>query len=502
MERYINLINRICFYGFLILIASCSKGFLDEDNKTSLSQENYFTSETQAQAAINGIYTKLQSLQFQTAYGEANWIALELPVGHASTLSQSRGTLITHTSSAIELTFQSMWSNFYNGIANANLSISKIPGIEMNEKNKSRLLGEAHFLRAFFYYYLVRLYGDIPLLTEVVTTASPDFYPERSSKEAVYDLIVSDLKTAETSSLPNTDATGRASLGAVKTLLASVYLTMAGQPLNKGAEYYQLAADKAEEVIDNNWYSLFTDYAFLHDRAHKNGQEFIFQVQYLGGIATNSITQLITPEKIGISKSLAEYGSLMPLTQFVESYELDDLRAQEQQFYFSSYDNGTTIREFNRYALYKYWLEEAAGLNGDLNDDANFTLLRLPELMLIYAEASNEVSGPTEKARTQLQIIRDRAMLTTPALSEFNKDSFREFVWRERYHELAFENKAYFDIQRTRKVYNLLLGNFVDAFSYVNESGVTFTEQYMLWPVPQKEIDSNPNLLPQNTGWN
>lgn len=482
------------------MLISCKK-FLSEDNKTSLTQENYFANSEQAQAAINGIYTRLQTLQTPTTYGEVNWVAIELPVGHATTLSQSTGTLIRHTSSPIELPFQSIWSGFYNGIANANLSLAKIPSIDMDETAKSRLMGEAYFLRAFFYFYLVRLYGDIPLITEVVTTASEDFYPERSTREEVYELIVADLKKAEASGLPNTDARGRISNGAAKTLLANVYLTMAGAPLNKGTAYYQLAADKAEEVIDQNWYSLFPEYSYLHDRTHKNGQEFILQVQYRAGTATNINTQLITPEKIGVSKLPSELGSLMPVTAFVQSYEPGDLRTEEKQFYFTNYNNGSVEREFNRYALYKYWLEEAAGPSGDLNDDGNFTIMRLPELMLIYAEAINEVDGPTTKARRQLEIIRNRAQLTTPPLGAFTKDTFREAVWRERYHELAFENKAYFDIMRTRKAFNCTTGGFEDALTYVNEVGVKFTDQYFLWPIPQRELDSNPKLLPQNPGW-
>ena len=118
--------------------------------------------------------------------------------------------------------------------------------------------------------------------------------------------------------------------------------------------------------------------------------------------------------------------------------------------------------------------------------------------MLIYAEATNEVSGPTAKAYDQVNQIRERAQLDP--LQNLTKDEFREAVWRERYHELCFENKAYFDIQRTHKVYNLKEGNFEDVFSYVNESGVKFTPQYMLWPIPQSEIDAN-NKLTQNEGW-
>lgn len=118
--------------------------------------------------------------------------------------------------------------------------------------------------------------------------------------------------------------------------------------------------------------------------------------------------------------------------------------------------------------------------------------------MLIYAEASNEINGPTQSAYDEINIIRSRANL--PSLSGLTKDEFREAIWRERYHELAFENKSFFDIQRTRKAYNLGTGHFEDALSYKNESGVTFNEQYLLWPIPQTEIDANRKLV-QNVGW-
>ena len=366
-------------------------------------------------------------------------------------------------------------------------------------------MGEVYFLRAFYYYHLVRLYGDIPLITDIMTTANPNFYPERTSVDKIYEQIVSDLKNAETSGLPNYDPNGKVCLGMVKSLMASVYLTMAGFPLNKGGEYYTLAANKAEEVIDGGWYSpLFSDYAYLHDRAHKLKNEFILQVQVLMGtndLGTNGIAQLIIPEKSGISKFADEYGSLTPIDAFVESYETGDKRAREKQYFFSSYiKNGIEIK-FGGYGLYKYWLEEAAGENGDQKSDENWTLLRLPEIMLIYAEATNEVNGPTDKALQQLITIRNRAELSTPALGTFTKETFREFIWKERYHELAYENKAYFDIQRTHKVYDLKAGKFVDAFTFVNESGITFKEQYLLWPIPSDEINANPKLKPQNPGW-
>ena len=504
----ILLYNMRPFILFILLLSfatGCGEDYLQEENRTSITQDNYFTSAAQAQSAVDGIYAQLRTFLDGYRYGEHPFVAIELLVGHATTLGQSdfNAELIAHTTGTNSPVFENVWVDLYNGVANANLAINRIPEVSMDEARKQALLGEAHFLRAFYYYYLVRLYGDIPLITEPISASSEELYPERDAQEAVYDLIVADLETAEASGLPEVDRTGRVALGAVKSLLASVYLTMAGAPLNRGTEYYQLAADKAEEVIDAGWYPLFEDYLYLHDRAHKNQGELIFQVQYQSGIFTNSLIEQITPEKIGVSPFGGELGSLMPRTEFVESYEDGDLRAQEREFYFTEYPkNGTgPIVEFGQYALYKFWLEEAAGPNGDVEGDENWTLLRMPEVMLIYAEASNEVNGPTQKAVDQLAAIRNRALLSTPLAGEFTQESFRQAVWRERYHELSYENKAYFDIQRTRKAYDLASDSFVDVIGYTNVSGTAFTEKYLLWSIPQSELDTNPKLLPNNPGW-
>lgn len=497
-----NLLKKSIYLLFIGgLMTSCEKSFLSEENKSALTQGEYFTNATQAQAAINGIYPMLQTLNQEIEYqGDAVWSLLEMSTGHVNKGgSLYKQATINHVNSANEPVYHILWTGFYNGISNANLSIKRIPGINMNESQKKSLLGEAHFLRAIYYFYLVRLYGDIPLMTEPVDFSSPDLYPKRAPKDKVYELIISDLKIAEQSGLPNIDTKGKASAGAAKSLLSSVYLTMAGYPLNKGQEYYQLAAEKAKEVIDAGYYTLFDSYAFLHDRAHKNQGELIFQVQYLAGVKTNRITEFVTPK--GISKLTSDLNTVSPIIEFYNSYEPNDKRTQEKQFYFTEdFAVGSTsnIIKFNP-ALYKFYLEEAAGKNGDSNSDENWTLLRLPEVLLNYAEASNEIGGPTNYAYEQVNKIRRRANLSE--LQGLSKDDFREAIWRERYHELAFENKSYFDIQRTRKAYNLKSGNFEDALTYINEAGVKFNEQYLFWPIPQKELDANPALKPQNTGW-
>ena len=489
----------------LLLSASSCKDFLVEDNRSNLLTNAYYANADQAQTGVNGLYNRLRIMQDSPGYGEAIWTGLELVAEHATTLGQSfnNNQLINQNIDPNNPYFSTFWNNAYNGIAAANLAIAGIPGISMDEARKKSLLGEAYFIRAFLYYHLVRLYGDVPLITKPVDATSPDLYPTRTVQADVYNLIISDLQAAESAGLPVIDRTGRVTTSAAKALLASVYLTTAGYPLQIKANY-QKAADKAAEVIDANNFPLFDNYLYLHDNAHKNQGELILQAQYAFGIATNSISPLVIPYFTGVSAYGDEFGGLIPTEEFYNSYEPGDLRAQEQQFYFSryqAYDKSAkqqkqAVIQFNRHALYKYFHLESALGNGVC--DENWTLLRMPEVMLIYAEAINEVGAPTAKAYAQINAIRARAKL--PALSGLSQADFRTAVWKERYHELAYENKAYFDIQRTRKTYNVAANTFVDVVGFKAEVGPAFQEKYLLWGIPSAEISNNKQLT-QNPGW-
>jgi hypothetical protein len=489
--------------ALLLTVASGCSDFLKQDIRSQLTPDTYFTNAGQAQAAINGLYDNLRIMSStDVGYGESLWVGLELFAQHATSLGQSQfnNQILNQTLDANNPYFSSMWNNAYNGIAAANLSLARIPGIDMPDDQKKALLGQAYFVRAFLYYHLVRLYGDVPLITTPVDGNSPDLYPTRTATADVYKLIVSDLQTAEQAGLPNVDRTGRISEGAVKSLLSSVYLTMAGYPLQQ-KENYQKAADKAAEVIDAGTYPLFSNYISLHNNADKNQGELILQAQYQFGIATNAISPLVVPYFAGISNYNDEFGALIPTNGFFNTYESGDLRAQERQFYFSSYPRfkapaGTV--NFNAHALYKYFHLESALSTVTPDCDENWTLLRMPEVMLIYAEAINEASAATPKAYAQINAIRSRAQL--PALSGLSQDDFRTAVWKERYHELAYENKAYFDIQRTRKAYDVVNNRFVDAVGFKNEVGNPLQSKYLLWGIPRAEINTN-NKLTQNPGY-
>lgn len=498
MNLYIRNHRLVCLLVLLILITGGCHKYLVEKDSSNFIKSSYFASPSQAQTFVNGIYNQLHMFQNGDAYGEAPFITLELYAGHATSLGQSvnNNNVIFERSDAVNPGYEDIWQNSYNGIANANLALANIPKVSMDSLTRKSLLGEVYFLRAFFYYNLVRLYGDVPLITNAVTVSSPDLYPVRTPYTQVYALIISDLQAAESAGLPETDQTGRVSLGAVRTLLASVYLTTAGYPQQVTANY-ALAAAEAQKVLPD--YTLFTQYLFLHDNPHKNLGELIFQDQYKVGFATNAIPNLTVPFQLPVGNYGGGLGAMIPTNQFVNSYEPGDLRTQERQFYFSTYPNFTDTTKtviFGEHCLYKYFQLESALGNGQ--SDENWTYLRLPEAMLIYAEASNEVNGPTPGAYLQVNKIRERALL--PDLTGLTKDQFRIAIWKERYHELAYENKAYFDIQRTHMIYDVVNNIFGDAFSTPNEQGVVIKHQYLLWPVPQREINTNKKLT-QNTGW-
>jgi starch-binding outer membrane protein, SusD/RagB family len=488
----------------IVFVSGCTK-FLDEQDKSNFTSDNYFTNATQAQTSVNAAYTGIEAIysgNYGFAGGLAPWLMLEFATGYANTeLGEAveNRWVRTLTNSSDNQEGKVWWDQSYKGIANANLSIARIPDVPMDETQKTLLLGQARFLRAFYYYNLVRIFGNIPLISAPVDLNSPDMYPSQAPVEDVYNLIVEDLKFAETSGLPDLDATGRVSKGAVKSLLASVYLTMAGYPLQKGNEYFQLAADKAAEVISSNKYSLFGSYDDLHIPANKNKAENIFQAQYTALIFPSFWQSAIVPYNRGISVYDGQGGAIFSELPFKDSYEAGDKRAVEKQFYYKFYtlasDRTDTIDLGNTY-IFK--LFDVVANESTASSGLNWTLMRYAELLLIYAEASNEVSGPTTTAYDAVNAIRSRAEL--PDLSGLSKDEFRDAIFRESCHELAFEDKTWFNMARTRKAYNVYTGDIVDLLGYVFVSGAVYAEKDLLFPIPTSEMNSNPNLV-QNTGY-
>ncbi|OQP54253.1 carbohydrate-binding protein SusD [Niastella yeongjuensis] len=510
----INSLYIVLICALVMTAAGCKKWLVDQDNDPSnLAPDDFYTLPGHADAAIAAAYDRTRFFANGAGIFANNFSMLEMPTGTARTETGQNtdlNNLLGLSYNGDNVFVLNWWTSLYQVIAQTNLVLDRVPAIKMDDVQKKKVLGEAQFLRAWSYFYLVRLYGDVPMLTtSILKVQDPMTYAGRMVKDSVYMQIVTDLKDAEASGLPWTDASGRASMGAVKSLLAEVYLTMAGYPLDKKAPYYQMAADKANEVITSGKFALFGDYNSLHDESKENMGEQIFEIQFLSGVANNGNQAILLPNFKEISAYGTEVGSTTPATQFVNSFEAGDKRTIDRQgfFYTSYYDGGfDTLKQLGAPYIYKHFdigANGTFGSKGTANSGLNWMNIRYAQVLLTYAEAQNEAgAGPNQNALDALKSIRDRAGLATGTLGSYTQTTFRDAVLSERWHELCYEGVTWFDMVRLRKAYNESNKSFEAFEGHKFPDGVTtLAKKHLLFPLPTLEMQNNPKLRPQNDGY-
>ncbi|WP_305952265.1 RagB/SusD family nutrient uptake outer membrane protein [Emticicia oligotrophica] len=515
--KYISNKFKIALASALLVSQTSCSDFLKENAPSNLTPESFYTIPDHAEAALASVYADLRFMGGGAGIFSSNWQLLEALTGTSTTETAQNSDLnnlygLVHDGNTAHVV--NYWNGLYKVIAQANQVIAKVPPITpMPDAQKKKILGEAKFLRASAYFTAVRLWGDIPLITNPQTASSEDFLPSRASQEDIYKLIIADLTEAENAGLAWMDVSGRVGLAAVKAQLARVYLTMAGFPLSKGATHYKLAADKALEVItyaNSNpaTINLFPTYSDVHRESLKNRVEHLFMIQYNTLVAGNPMGNMFPNFKPVTYNGPGGTGSTVPTISFYNSYEAGDLRTKDQEgyFYTSYFTNGNGARfELGAPYIFKHFNQTAngsAGVAGSRNDNLNVPQIRYAEVLLIFAEAQNEVGGPNQATYDAFKRIRDRAKLTTPALTSYTKDSFREAVWKERWHELCYEQITWFDMVRLRKVFNETTKGFDNFVGHINQSSKQpLQEKHLLLPLGKQEMLNNPNLKPQNPGY-
>jgi starch-binding outer membrane protein, SusD/RagB family len=491
--------------------------FLDEQAPSNLTPDSFYTIPDHAEAALASVYADLRYMGGGAGIFSTNWQLLEALTGTSTTETAQNSDLnnlygLVHDGNTVHVV--NYWNGIFRVIANANQVIDKVPPISpMPEAQKKKVLGEAKFLRATAYFNAVRLWGDVPLITKPQTASSEDFLPKRASQEEVYKLILADLTEAENAGLAWMDVSGRVNLAAVKAQLARVYLTMAGFPLSKGATHYKLAADKAKEIIDYSkanpsTINLFSTYYDVHRESTENRLEHLFMLQYNTLVAGNPMGNFFPNFKPVTFNGPGGTGSSVPTPSFYKSYETGDLRAKNQDgyFYTSYFTNGNGAPfELGAPYVFKHFNQTsngAQGVAGTRQDNLNVPQIRFAEVLLTFAEAQNEAGGPNQDTYDAMKRIRDRAKLTTPALGTYSKDSFRDAVLKERWHELCYEQITWFDMIRLRKAFNETTLKFENFVGHVNlSSNKALQEKHLLLPLGVQEMLNNPNLKPQNPGY-
>ena len=493
----------------LVGISPSCQDFLEENPTGALTTASTVSSPDIARAFANSAYSQITVLNNGGGgWGGNNASLLEFMTGKATGNSQTEAFKFTDLEyDARAFYIDNYWRQLYAGIARCNLALTKIGEITtLPETDKTNLLAEVHTMRALYYFYLVRMFGDVPKVTSLIESLDEVQTPRSPVKEIYDEIIIPDLLTAEQSTLPWMDATGKVSMAAVKSILADVYLTYAGYPVQGGT--YAESAERSRQVIEESGHTLFPEYTDMIDPANRNTQEFILQVQHAKTIRENGLTPVTLPAFTGIAQYTDEYGGLIPTPEFVESYEPGDKRTEEKQFYYTyykghpnDYPEGDPRRDslhLGGYYIYKYFDKQA--IDNDARSELNFTIYRLADVMLMHAEAANRANGgPTPLALQSLNAIRERADLP-PVPAGLSMEEFEEAVWAERYYELAYESKIWFDMVRTRMVRNDLTKEFDNFVGHTTVWGKTFTEDQLLFPIPQRETDNNPNLV-QNPGF-
>jgi hypothetical protein len=483
------------------LLSGCGKDYLELTPRNAASTENFYQNQTDAIQATNSAYAQLQQAgMFNHSLWGMDMMSDNSFVGGGGAsdgieFQQLDNFTIPSSNPVTTDHFQ----RAYLGIGAANQVLLRVPAITMDAAIKNRCLGEAEFLRALYYFYLVRAYGDVPLVLIPVKTAAEATTVTRTPAAQVYTQIVTDLTDAITK-LPNSytgDDLGRATKWSAAALLAKVYLTRAG------SGDLANAAIQARAVITGSGKALWPNYADNFNVDKENGQESLFEVQFKSGLNQytldgpgSAINEFWGARFFGTPYVVSSggYGFNIPEKEFVDGYEAGDTRkaatifvpgdrypdGQIQPASLEGDPNGYNVRKFYAGRLSTIW-----------DSPLNVPVLRLAEVYLILAEAV----GPTPEGLEAINKVRRRAFglpIDTPSPAHdltAATPNFTAAVLRERRYELAFEMDRWYDLKRTGELFRL---------PSLIAKGVKSTSG--LLPIPQAERDINPSLT-QNPGY-
>jgi starch-binding outer membrane protein, SusD/RagB family len=465
------------------LTFSCGDDFIDLAPISEANINNFYKSSSDFITAVNGIYASLQDPynEFYVFAGiRSDEGDIQNTTGSFYQLYDEFDQFFLDPANPI---LQRAWTNYYQTIGRANTVLDRIDGIEMPESLSYRLKGEAHFLRALSYFNLVRIFGDVPLVVKEVNEPLAGLEHERIPLNLVYDKIIEDLENAA-NFLPERFSDieiGRATKFAAKSLLGKVYLTV-----NQSG----LAETVLKDVIDNGGFSLLDNYEEIFNPNNANHVESIFEIQYKSGLTFtgSSFTNVFAP---GDSKIVPgdNQGFNRPTADLLSSYDENDMRFSQSVGFYSSAD-GAIIEE-------PYTIKYMSNLENPYDSDNNWIVLRFADVLLLYAESllSNGKSNEAISALNEVH-AHPRTGLSPYTIAELSSDELIEQAIRnERKIELAFEGHRWFDLVR----WNI----YVDVMNAHTglRPGVMVMSHHRFFPIPQAEIDINPDGIRQNEGY-
>lgn len=480
-----------------VTFPACKKdlGYVPE---SYLSPEQVYSDEAGSEAGITGIYRQLQQLKrsehglFGNIGTDEGTTSTFVPGwgGYWLQLSAVNSYDVAQLSSQNDPVFY-YWQRCYLGIANANTAIRFLPSANIGDAVKNRLLGEAKFFRAVFYFYLVQFFGAVPMPTDVAVPAyDKDGYP-RSPEADVYKLIEEDLKFAIANlGSKSAMATGRTNKEAATALLGKVYLT---------TKNYAAAQTTLEPLMNTTEARLLANYADLFKDDNKNTAESLFEIQYSAESGyTQNLTEMLGSWALGGDKP-GGGGQVALVTAYAANiFPSNDSIRKNASLRSVYYDPNTGAPGYlNWWAdvgkphMKKF--EQKQGQQANVSTK-NIGYLRYADAILMYAEALNELNR-TNDALPQINKIRTRA--NVPVYSGLTQQQLRDTIVVERMKELMFEGWRWFDLKRWG-----LLVTRTNAYNAAAAGKITSPKNLVL-PIPFREFANNRTLKPtdQNPGY-
>ena len=488
MKRY-TILSTLCF---LFLSVGCGKDFLEKKPLGKLTAENFFETEQHAVLATDAVYEHLRDwlVHVFSFIGMTDIISDDTDKGSFPNDGAFLLEIDNFTFTPSNIAPAGVWEGYYQGIFRANLAINNIPGIDMDTDLQERLIGECKFMRAYFYFNLVRWFGDVPLILTELT--QDEFKQERTPIDEVYAQIVQDLEDAiatlpERSEYSSADL-GRVTKGAAMGILAKVYLTLGD---------FEETERLTMEVIESMEYELHPDFAGLFLLDGENSPESMFEVQAtIGRLNSSQYNQV---QGVRGTPNLG-WGFNRPSDDLITSFEPGDPRRDATILYPGEVlPDGSAIVEDNPDLVNERYNQKAWAplpASGDnLEGQGNIRRLRYADVLLMAAEALNE-NGSPQGALVYLNMVRTRARgnrppTILPEITETNRDALRMLIWKERRTELALEQHRWFDLQRQGRAAEVMQAHGKDYIS----------PKHDLFPIPQIEIDVSGGSLTQNSGW-
>lgn len=487
------------------MLTSCKK-WLDYDPREDyrITDLDYLKSESDYRTMAVSVYTPLQWINQAVVIGD---IASDNSVSGGENASDvlplQQIDDYTHTPVNNQLT--EMWQAAYEGINRANYmhqykSTNKA-GETVNFAGKDALYGEVYFLRAYYYFHLVRFFGDVPLFVDKRLSLSESKTLQRSAKASVYNAIETDLNNA-ISVLPATQVQkGRITKYAAQALLGKVLLYQ-----NK----FDAAAAMLENVITANAFTLVSDFGSMYLSSGENGPESVFEIQYSntspyynwGGVTRGQGN--LSVQQCGIRglngtaamPYAAGWSTNLPSQNLAAAYTAGDLRKAVTVLDIEAYKTANPafnityqVAPYKNTGLYNQkYLPRKGETSGqvELNYLNNFRTIRYADVLLMAAEAFNRSTSPNDtKARGYLNQVRQRAFGNSSNNITSSGTALRDAIWNERRLELAMEGDRFFDLVRTGQAASKITG-----FQ---------TGKHEVFPIPQEEISISG--ITQNPGY-